>query len=439
MTDGPGSTPDVPSGWAAEQPPPYGAPWASPGSPGSADRPAQPSPPPGPSPHAPAPYAPGPQGSYGSHGPHGPYGPYGPYGQRPSDAPRPGIVPLRPLTLGDILDGTIKLIRSNPKATLGLSAVVAAIAAVPSAVGQALNLDTIAEVFADPYAVDSADATLGGMARSYIGTFLGYILTFVATTVLTGILTRVLGRAVFGGRVTAGEAWRLARSRVPALFGLVLLQGLILVLPALVLLLVVVGLVALQPGDVTPAAALGVFLLFFLAYIPYLLFFYTRLALAAPAIVLEGLGVTAAISRSWRLVRGDSWRVLGILLLTGFLVAILSFVLSIPFSIAGTLVGMTGGGTTAAAVVTAVLLGVGQVLASMIAYPFQAGVNGLLYADRRMRAEAFDLVLQTAAAQHQTQGWVHSGADDLWHPGYAAGPGPASGPYHGAPPYGPQG
>jgi hypothetical protein len=33
-----------------------------------------------------------------------------------------------------------------------------------------------------------------------------------------------------------------------------------------------------------------------------------------------------------------------------------------------------------------------------------------------MRAEAFDLVLQTAAIEQQRQGWVHSSADDLWHP-----------------------
>ena len=58
----------------------------------------------------------------------------------------------------------------------------------------------------------------------------------------------------------------------------------------------------------------------------------------------------------------------------------------------------------------------------MITYPFQAGVYGLLYADRRMRAEAFDLVLQTAAIEQQRQGWVHASADELWHPSNSARP-----------------
>ncbi|MBE3008992.1 glycerophosphoryl diester phosphodiesterase membrane domain-containing protein [Microbispora sp. NEAU-D428] len=438
MTDGPGSTPDMPSGWAAEQPPPYGGAagaagpsWASPGA--GAPQGANPS-----APHPSTPYSSAPH-------PPTPYAPYtgGQYGYRAPDAPRPGIIPLRPLTLGDILDGTIKLIRSNPKATLGLSAIVAAVTGIPAAIGQAISFGSIGDLLADPYATDAADVSIAGDASQLIGAIVTYVMTFVGTTILTGVLTRVLGRAVFGGRITVGEAWRLARSRLPALFGLVLLQALILLLPLLALVAVLVSLAAANAFDGTGNTGTGVavlvVLLFFVAYVPYLLFFYTRLSLSAPAIVLEGRGVTDAMSRSWRLVKGDSWRVLGILLLTAILAAIISSVLAIPFTFGGSLVGMLSGGTAAGTTIAALLLAVGQVIASMITYPFQAGVAGLLYADRRMRAEAFDLVLQTAAAQNQSQGWVHSGVDDLWHPSYAAGTGPGSGPYHGAPPYGPYG
>src|SRR5689334_4132680 len=38
---------------------------------------------------------------------------------------QPGVVPLRPLALGDILDGAIKVVRRYPKPTLGLSAGIA--------------------------------------------------------------------------------------------------------------------------------------------------------------------------------------------------------------------------------------------------------------------------------------------------------------------------
>ena len=48
-------------------------------------------------------------------------------------AHRPGIVPLRPLQLGDILDGAIKAVRFNPKSMVGMSALVLAVFLVPSA------------------------------------------------------------------------------------------------------------------------------------------------------------------------------------------------------------------------------------------------------------------------------------------------------------------
>ncbi|GGO12323.1 membrane protein [Microbispora rosea subsp. aerata] len=424
MTDGPGSTPDVPPGWAAEQPPPYrgaAGSWASPGAP---QGPAAPSGPPHHAAYPPSPYA-------------------GPYGYPPQDAPRPGVIPLRPLALGDIVDGTIKLIRSNPKATLALSAIVAAITAIPVSIGQALSLGTIGQILADPYAAETLEAPASGTAAQSIGTIISYVMTFVGTTVLTGMLTRVLGRAVFGGRITVGEAWRLARARVPALLGLVLLQTLIFLLPLLVLFPPFLGLAsagafaAIETDGAWLAVLAGVPCL--LAYLSYLMFFYTRLSLAAPAIVLEGRGIADSMSRSWRLVKGDSWRVLGILLLTLLLTAVIGTVLALPFTLVGSLLGVLSGGTAAGTVLTALLLALGQVLASMITYPFQAGVGGLLYADRRMRAEAFDLVLQTAAERNQAQGWVHAGVDDLWHPSYAAGTGPDSGPSHGAPPHGPYG
>ncbi|GAA0404412.1 hypothetical protein GCM10009530_65630 [Microbispora corallina] len=451
MTDGPGSTPDVPPGWAAAQPPPYGAApgsWASPGDQGRPDdgQAAPPPPPPPPGSWQGHPYSgqqPGaPDGQQGRQGyPGGPgaqpgyqgYQGYGPYGQVPQ-APRPGIIPLRPLALGDILDGTIKLIRSNPRATLGLSAIVAAITSVPLAIGQAVRLGSLGEVMNDPAALSSGDATpLDGIGPQLVGTLATLVMTFVATTVLTGILTRVLGRAVFGGRITVGEAWALVRSRVPALLGLVLVQGLLMLAPLIVAVLLFVTLTVAGAFDASGGVGLAVVLalVFLLLYIPYVLFFQSRFALSAPAVVLERRGVTDAMRRSWRLVKGDTWRVLGILLLTQLLAALISGVLSVPFSIGGSLLGLLGH-SPAASLLAALALTLGNVVSAMITYPFQAGVNGLLYADRRMRAEAFDLVLQTAAARNATQGWVHASVDDLWHPSYAAGTDPAApGPYYG--------
>jgi hypothetical protein len=426
MSDGHGSPPEQPPGWSAQQPPPYGGPGASPWAvPGGGQEPqAPPASSGGPQFHQPHPQAPqAPQ----FQPPHPQFQPpphqYGPphghasHGFRPPPpALRPGIIPLRPLSLSDILDGTIKLIRSNPKAVLGLSTIAAALGALPVAIGQALLTGSIGGL-ADDLASPSSQATppVGALVGLYGGTLVSLIVQFVAVTVLSGVLTRILGRAVFGGKVTASEAWRLTRGRLPALFGLVIITGLITLAP----LVPIVGLIVLL-GETDLATIAVVVILSIVFYIAYALFFTTRFAFAAPAIVLERLGVIAAMRRSWRLVTGDFWRVFGILLLTSVLVSMISSLLSLPFTFAGGFMGAFGAGSLPSLILTAVLIAIGGTLGSMIIYPIQAGVNGLLYADRRMRSEAFDLVLQTAAIEQQRQGWVHSSADDLWHPGNSA-------------------
>ncbi|MEU6722109.1 glycerophosphoryl diester phosphodiesterase membrane domain-containing protein [Nonomuraea wenchangensis] len=412
MSDGHGPSPETPPGWSAEQPPPYSAPpaspWTAPGSPEQVPYGQPYGQAPQQQPYAPQPpYPPGPQPGYG----------YMP----PPPVLRPGIIPLRPLGLGDMLDGTIKLIRSNPKAVLGLSAVAALLASVPMAIGQAFVLDSMGSVLTDPSAMDNAeqlDSSVSGLAAQYGGSLVSYAIQFVVVTLLTGVITRILGRAVFGGNLTAGEAWHLVKGRVPALFGVVGLMVVIMAVPLIAFVVIGVALVANGTGA---GGMLGLIAVFFILYIAYYLFFRTRFAFASPAVVLEGRGPIDAMRRSWQLVTGDFWRVFGILLLTSLLVGLVAGVLSVPFTIAGTLFGMLGAGSLVNAVVSAVLIAIGGTLGAMFTYPFEAGVSGLLYADRRMRSEAFDLVLQTAAIEQQRQGWVHGSADELWHPSNSAG------------------
>ncbi|MEU8386225.1 hypothetical protein, partial [Streptosporangium sp. NPDC048865] len=352
-------------------------------------------------------------------------GPYGAGG--PPAAMRPGIIPLRPLGLGDILDGTIKLMRSNPRSVLGLSAIVAALAAIPLAVGQASALGALAPILENPNATPPEE----GFLTQYGGTLLSYTVEFVAVTLLTGVLTRILGRAVFGGRMTAGEAWKLTRDRVPTLFGVVVVTLVVLLVPLALVVGLLLALGSAGAGNATVAIT-GVAAV--LAFVIYTFFVSTRLALAPAAAVLERRGVVDSLRRSWRLVSGGFWRTLGVLILTQFIAFLIGQVLAFPFVLGATFLAFLGGGTAGAQILSAVLIAVGVTLGSMIAYPLRAGVNGLLYADRRMRSEAFDLVLQTAAIEQQRQGWVHASADDLWDPSVTpAGPARHESPGQGAP------
>ncbi len=426
MSDGHGFPADEPPG-----PAPDGAggsaPWTTPGGDGPSG-PAAPPPPPPPS--GPGPYGPPGGSPYGAPGPrYGAPPPYGgaPYGYPPSAAPQPGIIPLRPLRVGEILDGTVKLIRHNPGVVLGLSVVVAAVGTLPVVIESAFlpSPDDLLREFAlnpDSFVLlqNLWDRFLFPLI---VGTLITAFVHFFAVTALTGVLTRILGRAVFGGRIGAGEAWTLSASRVPALIGVALLTALLLIAP----LVPIMGLLALLV-----ASDVGLGLLLFglaaLGWVVYCVIVYTRLALTAPAIVLEGHGPISAMGRSWRLVRGDTWRVFGILLLAQVIVFLLDYALNIPFSFLG---GLMPGRTA-----SLVLAAIAAILVAAITYPVQAGVVGLLYADRRMRAEAFDLALQTAAMDQQRLGWVPPTVDDLWHPDNATGGSPYGGYGQENPPYG---
>ena len=77
------------------------------------------------------------QQSYGQQGYGQQPGGYGPPSAPPSypwqsqpQAPKPGVIPLRPLGVGEILDGAFTSIRRNPRATLGIAALLLTASAV---------------------------------------------------------------------------------------------------------------------------------------------------------------------------------------------------------------------------------------------------------------------------------------------------------------------
>jgi hypothetical protein len=157
--------------------------------------------------------------------------------------------------------------------------------------------------------------------------------------------------------------------------------------------------------------------------------------MAGPAVVLEREGPAQALARSWRLVRGSFWRVLGITVLAGLIVLLTAGVLQIPF---GLLAAMAGGGnsllpSTGGNVASILISAVGGVVAGAVARPISAGVAVLLYVDLRMRREGLDLVLQTAAGSDTAP--TGDEFASLWRPGgQAAQPGQGPQPGQGAPP-----
>jgi hypothetical protein len=355
---------------------------------------------------------------------------YGPGGWNTAGAPQPGGIPLRPLVVGDILNGAVTAIRRNPAATVGLAAIVMAIAGLVTTTLTLLaagNVHTSVRTFGSGSATfTTRTSTAGGLTWA---TFASLVLSLIAEVLLTGMLTAVIGRGVLGERVSIGDAWRLARPRLGAIIGVVLLAWLILLVPLVVYLIILFLLIGLHLTGL--AVAFGIIAGLALAVAEVLL--YVRFLLATPAVVLERRSPAAALRRSWHLSARSFWRLLGIFLLTLILVGIAGFVLQIPFRVGMILLGDGLGTTSPASIIVA---GVGGIVAAAITRPVAAGVVVLLYIDTRMRKEGLDLALRSAASGPQLTSDEFAA---LWlapAPGGPppAGPGPAGPGPGGAPP-----
>jgi hypothetical protein len=305
---------------------------------------------------------------------------------------QPGVVPLRPLGLGELFDGAVQTMRQNPKVMFGVSAVLMGIAMLLST---AVLLVAVAGFGLRPTTADTVlgrDQIAAAISGGLLSEGVPQVLTALATILLTGILILAVSDAVLGRRPSVTEVVERVRPRIWALLGLSLLTGAIFL--GLVLLLAAPAVVLLLTSHLLLGGiAVGLAVLALLVLAPLL---WVRLSFAAPALLLERLSVRRALSRSWRLTVGSWWRVFGILLLTQLIAGVAASLLSVPFAVVGTVVGGALG-ESAGFVVSHALGNLGVVLGGAVTAPFTAAVTALLYIDLRIRREGLDVALARAA------------------------------------------
>ena len=366
------------------------------------------------------------QAGYGQPG-SGPAG-HGQWPRYGEAAPKPGVIPLRPLGVGEILDGAFASIRRNPKAILGLAAVVMTISAVISATITrtllnlgGLNLPTPGQQLTPAQATHLVGRIIAVVVPAFGLTLL---LTFIVQAILAGLLAPIIARGVSGQQISAADAWQATRPRLPSLLLatlLVLLAG----LGPLLILGLIVG-IAFVAG--APPAVYAVVALLGIVALVLTIWFSTMFSLVTPVVVLENESPGRALGRSWRLVARSFWRVFGITLLAGIIVAVAGGILQLPFTFFGALSG--------SGIAATVILVIGTIAAGTVTRPITAGVTVLLYVDMRMRKEGLDLALRTASGTGQPgngqpgngQPGGPSGDDfaTVWRPP-SAGPAPAPG------------
>ena len=279
-----------------------------------------------------------------------------------------GVIPLRPLSVAEILDAPFAAMRRYPGPMIGVGALIAAIIGGGSLVWSLWLHNWALEHF-------SAD----GAATTGLVLFGAAILVVL---VAAGWQTAVTADALIGRDSSAAQVWDTVRPRLWTL----IIAALVAVLPAAIFigLLILTAWVGLAGGVLAalfalPAIWLGVIGQFL-----------------GPIVVMEGSGIRAAVPRAFSLIRGSWWRCFWMLLLSTLTGALVGFGVLLPFE-AGAAGFLSGGLINGDSVlVRTVLPAIAVTLEYAIVLPLFASVIAVLYLDVRIRTEAFDLTVTGA-------------------------------------------
>ncbi|MGK5549203.1 glycerophosphoryl diester phosphodiesterase membrane domain-containing protein [Streptomyces sp. URMC 127] len=318
----------------------------------------------------------------------------------PPRAPQPGVIPLRPLQAGEIVEGAVRTMRIHWRAVLGISLTVAigtqAVATVVDRVWDrgAVELDPLGGVTPETpqELVEAIGNGLGGIG-------VAWLLSLVGSITASALLTVIVSRAVLGRPVTAREAWRSARPQLGRMAGLMVLVPMLLI--GVFAVGIVWGLLAAAAG--AEQAGMSLTALGGLAAMVVATWLWIRYSLAAPALMLEKQGVTAAMRRSAKLVRGSWWRVFGIQLISILITALVSLMAQALVLVFDVFIHGAGMGDQSVASATdwasLVEIGIAAVVSSVLTLPVAAGMTALLYMDQRIRRESLDLELARSAGE----------------------------------------
>lgn len=274
--------------------------------------------------------------------------------------------PLRPLGTGELLDAAFGLYRAL-FAPLLLIQVLCVL----------------------PYFAVTVFAEAAGGERPGL-LLLASILAFTLGAVGTAATARLIGDRYLDRSMTAGDALRGMLPRAGAILSTALLTGVAVGASALPSLLTILGAVFVSQGDVSSSVLVTMLGLGFSGLILMVLplFVFAGTALASIALVLEpDLTAMGALGRSWHLTKGARLR---IMLLLFALVVVLLIATVGSTGLIEAVVGIES-------LAGRVLIALGQSVMTVLFQPALYCVLTLLYYDRRVRLEGFDLEVLAAA------------------------------------------
>ena len=302
---------------------------------------------------------------------------------------QPGIIPLRPLTVGELFNGAFQAVRVNPQTMFGFAFAIMAVVGLVQAFFASSSTSSLTRALSSGDTEDLVYSLGGSM-----GSFVTSGLTLLATAFLSGMLALTVWDAVLGRKSSPADAWhRFSPRFVPVLLATFLIGIIEFVLIVLVLLvfmipffLVVVNAASARSYDSASASIGGAFAIIFLMVVALIVvacFLTVKFAFTSSAVVLEGLGPVDALKRSWALSKGSFWRILGRIWLIGIVTGLISGVLG---AVVGAILGVGAAAADSVGLLVAFSAFLSALLSAVV-IPVQSSFYTLMYLDERMRKE----------------------------------------------------
>jgi hypothetical protein len=314
---------------------------------------------------------------------------------------------IRQLSLGELLDESFSLYRSNVLTFMAIAALVLVPYTLLSFITQYPFQDRLQAIQnasnggSNPFIGQSAFDLLGEMLFWYLliaGVSMLYMIVF--QPLLEGTLAHSIAQHHLGREASVGESFGAALRRSPALilarllpFLVSSLIGALIVGGSAALVLLLLGQRFSEELEPTSIAALvgfgilGIGLVILLLLIALALMI--RIMFTSQTIIVENAGPWQSLVRSWRLTEGSFWRIVGYLLVIGLLISTLIALPTIVISVIITLLGLDPR-------VQLLINTCANAVISVITTPFSMIAYTLLYFDLRVRKEGFDLEHQAS-------------------------------------------
>jgi hypothetical protein len=267
---------------------------------------------------------------------------------------------LQPMSIGDILDRTVRLYRQGFLHNIAIVA-IPYILLIPAGVlfGSTLVMSGDPRMLMRP-GILGLFAILG----------VAYVwLTFVSM----GALAWSVSERYLGETPTVAGSYGAVLRRTLSIIWAYLLAFLVWGGIGILAVLIIGAMMFMSPI----AGVVGALIIGLIALVAFV-----RFLLITQVIVIDDIRGVAALQRSWSLMKGNFWRAVLIFVFTIVVSIVMSFVLNFP---GGIVAGLIGG--TVGTIISQVFSQLSQILLT----PVLAIAITLLYYDSRIRNEAFDL------------------------------------------------